>query len=82
MKTQTTTIENWQNYNIGQVHNDNSSRKKFSWKVKVKAPKIIKTKPFVKWAGGKRQIMSLILKNLPPKFNNYFEPFVGGGSVF
>lgn len=47
--------------------------------------KIIKNplvKPFVKWAGGKRQLMSEIIKYKPKSYKNYFEPFVGGGSVF
>lgn len=37
--------------------------------------------PFVKWAGGKRQLLSEIKKHLPKTFNNYFEPFVGGGAL-
>src|SRR5690625_5282423 len=39
--------------------------------------------PFVKWVGGKRQIMPSILENLPDDFNKrkYFEPFIGGGAV-
>lgn len=39
-------------------------------------------KPFLKWAGGKTQIMDKIEENLPLKFNDYYEPFLGGGSVF
>lgn len=39
-------------------------------------------KPIVKWVGGKSKIMNKIIDKLPPKFNNYYEPFVGGGSVF
>lgn len=39
-------------------------------------------RPFVKWAGGKRQLLPEILRNRPKVFNNYFEPFVGGGAVF
>lgn len=39
-------------------------------------------KPFVKWVGGKRQIISEIEKRLPKKFNCYYEPFVGGGALF
>ena len=39
-------------------------------------------KPILKWAGGKRQLLDEIDKRLPEKFNNYYEPFVGGGSVF
>jgi DNA adenine methylase len=55
------------------------------------AKKIIenKPKPFVKWVGGKRQLLQQFrLMNLypPEKFNpktsRYFEPFVGGGAVF
>lgn len=39
-------------------------------------------KPFVKWVGGKRQIMDEILKYVPKNFSTYYEPFVGGGAVF
>jgi DNA adenine methylase len=39
-------------------------------------------KPFVKWAGGKRQLLDEISRRMPPKFGNYHEPFVGGGAVF
>ncbi len=41
-----------------------------------------RAKPFVKWAGGKRQLLPAIEQRLPKKFNNYFEPFVGGGALF
>ena len=41
-----------------------------------------KTSPIVKWAGGKRQLLFEIKKNMPQKFNRYFEPFIGGGAVF
>lgn len=37
--------------------------------------------PVVKWAGGKRQILEKIKSNMPSEFNNYFEPFIGGGAV-
>lgn len=39
-------------------------------------------KPFVKWAGGKRQLMSEIVKYKPKTYKKFVEPFVGGGSVF
>ena len=37
---------------------------------------------FLKWAGGKRRILPLIEQFFPKKFERYFEPFLGGGSVF
>ena len=37
--------------------------------------------PFVKWAGGKRQLLDKISERMPKSFNNYFEPFIGGGAV-
>ena len=37
--------------------------------------------PFVKWVGGKRQILSEIEKYLPSKFATYYEPFIGGGAL-
>ena len=38
-------------------------------------------KPIIKWVGGKRQLLPKINELLPDKFNQYFEPFVGGGAV-
>ncbi|WP_230588037.1 DNA adenine methylase [Metamycoplasma hominis] len=38
-------------------------------------------KPFVKWAGGKTQILDKLLNFIPKKFNNYYEPFIGGGFI-
>lgn len=38
-------------------------------------------KPFLKWVGGKTQILDHVLNKFPNKMNNYHEPFVGGGSV-
>lgn len=37
--------------------------------------------PFVKWAGGKRQLLSQIRDRMPKEYNNYYEPFIGGGAV-
>lgn len=37
--------------------------------------------PFVKWVGGKRQLLKEIEKRLPKTFNVYHEPFVGGGAL-
>jgi DNA adenine methylase len=38
--------------------------------------------PFIKWVGGKRGLLSQVLPLLPKEFNNYFEPFLGGGAMF
>ena len=38
--------------------------------------------PILKWAGGKEQELKYIIPNLPEKFENYYEPFVGGGAVY
>ena len=37
--------------------------------------------PIIKWAGGKRQLLNIIQQHFPQQFNNYYEPFVGGGAV-
>ncbi|MDE7478118.1 MAG: Dam family site-specific DNA-(adenine-N6)-methyltransferase [Lachnospiraceae bacterium] len=37
--------------------------------------------PFVKWAGGKRQLLDRISERMPKSYHNYFEPFIGGGAV-
>lgn len=37
--------------------------------------------PFVKWAGGKRQLIPQIRERMPKKYEDYYEPFVGGGAV-
>ena len=42
----------------------------------------ISAQPFVKWAGGKRQLLEQIKARLPKHFNGYMEPFVGGGAVY
>jgi len=38
-------------------------------------------KPFVKWAGGKRQLIPILNENLPKSFGTYYEPFLGGGAL-
>ena len=38
-------------------------------------------KPILKWAGGKAQLLPYIREMLPPVWNRYYEPFLGGGAV-
>lgn len=41
-----------------------------------------KAVPFVKWVGGKRQLLPQIKCRMPRCFNKYIEPFVGVGAVY
>ena len=42
---------------------------------------MFKGKPFVKWAGGKRQIIDKLKEYIPDEYNTYYEPFIGGGAL-
>ena len=42
---------------------------------------MLKGKPFVKWAGGKRQIIDKLKMYVPDEYGTYYEPFVGGGAL-
>ncbi|HEV2391626.1 MAG TPA: DNA adenine methylase [Verrucomicrobiae bacterium] len=46
------------------------------------APAIIAAQPFLKWAGGKGQLLTQLDGLLPKQLDIYFEPFTGGGAVF
>ena len=39
------------------------------------------TVPFVKWAGGKRQLLESLSLRMPEEYKDYYEPFVGGGAL-
>ncbi|WP_409973208.1 DNA adenine methylase [Bacillus sp. Bva_UNVM-123] len=46
-----------------------------------KTVEITQVQPFLKWAGGKRQLLPEIRKYIPTKINTYYEPFIGAGAV-
>ena len=41
-----------------------------------------RVKPFLKWAGGKTQLLEELLISMPDQYNTYIEPFIGGGALF
>ncbi len=43
---------------------------------------IPQAKPVLKWAGGKQQLLNVLLPKFPKKYNRYIEPFFGGGALF
>lgn len=49
---------------------------------RITSNKIVKAQPFLKWAGGKTQLLNELIKRVPVKYNVYFEPFIGGGALY
>ncbi len=39
-------------------------------------------RPFIKWAGGKTQLLPALLRHVPAQFGRYHEPFIGSGALF
>lgn len=39
-------------------------------------------RPILKWAGGKQQMLDILLAKVPPQYGRYIEPFFGGGALF
>lgn len=46
------------------------------------APTITPATPFIKWVGGKTQLLPELRKRMPERIGTYVEPFVGGGALF
>lgn len=47
----------------------------------TKADDLVRARPFVKWAGGKTQLLPRLRECLPDSYERYLEPFVGGGAL-
>jgi DNA adenine methylase len=45
-------------------------------------PEDVRPRPFVKWVGGKRQLLAQLISRMPEKYGKYYEPFLGGGALF
>jgi DNA adenine methylase len=45
-------------------------------------PAALAAKPVLKWAGGKQQMLEMLMRHIPQRYNRYIEPFVGGGALF
>src|SRR5690554_3986790 len=39
-------------------------------------------KPFLRWAGSKRSVVTKLAENSPPTYSRYLEPFVGSGALY
>lgn len=50
--------------------------------VPLTAEGLMVAKPFLKWVGGKRALLPVLLAHVPETFTAYHEPFVGGGALF
>ena len=49
---------------------------------KRQASQKLPPKPFLKWAGGKTQLLDELLQKAPKQIDRYIEPFIGGGAMF
>lgn len=50
--------------------------------MQTRLPPRLHPRPFLKWAGGKGQLIQQYIPHFPKQFSTYYEPFLGGGAVF
>ncbi|MGF1535328.1 MAG: DNA adenine methylase [Elainellaceae cyanobacterium] len=48
----------------------------------AKAALVTPPRPFIKWVGGKTQLLPELMRRIPKRIDRYFEPFLGGGALF
>ncbi len=53
-----------------------------AWPAAPGQPASASPRPFLKWAGGKGQLLGRLRKLVPGTYGTYFEPFLGGGAVY
>ena len=54
----------------------------FSTEITAKRAELQSLRPVLKWAGGKTQLLKELHQRIPKSFNNYIEPFFGGGALY
>ncbi|MGH7886097.1 MAG: Dam family site-specific DNA-(adenine-N6)-methyltransferase [Thermodesulfobacteriota bacterium] len=81
LKVAEKTIQNINNPEIPYTTYNENTEIKFNEPLGL-FPNEVSNKPFLKWAGGKTQLIPELLKYIPSKYKNYIEPFVGGGAFF
>lgn len=59
----------------------NYSGRSMSWSAVPRPDGPPPLSPFVKWAGGKKQLLEQLRRKMPASFGTYYEPFVGGGAL-
>jgi DNA adenine methylase len=63
-------------------HNQHELRGVANGALSLGEPAAPSAKPFIKWVGGKRQLLPELSRHIPLEFGTYFEPFIGGGALF
>lgn len=69
-------LANKKNFNAGSTYGSMFRNEPIS----IIVPKPVKLKSFLKWVGGKTQLLEKLKKEMPKSYNRYYEPFIGGGA--
>jgi DNA adenine methylase len=63
------------------MYGHNIKRTQKSKQMQDNLSKVSYPKPLIKWVGGKTQLLEKLMKKFPQQINNYYEIFLGGGSI-